>query len=98
MKILIRVVDDWGEIYVNGKFMYDGLWKTHRIIQSFIQALADVVDIELRLYEGNSVVQLDKNGKIEAYDVPLHVMTEKNYWSDWDKAETIDEIVEDEDE
>ncbi len=98
MKILIRVVDDWGEIYVDGEFVFDGLWSTHNIILDFVQALRDVTDIEVRFFEGNSVVQLSKSGKVEAYSTPLHVMTGKNYWYNWDVAEIVPMVKKDDDE
>ena len=98
MKILIRVVDDWGEFYVDGEFVYDGEWLENSVIMGFIQALRDVMDIELRFFEGHSTAQLTKDGKVEAVDIPLYIMNEKNYWSDWDEAEIVPKIKEEEDE
>ena len=98
MKILIRVVDDWVEIYVNGKFIYDGEWEVNKVVMGFLEVLVDVMDIELRFFEGHSTAQLTKDGKVEAVDIPLHIMTEKNYWSDWDNAEIVPKIIDEDEE
>ncbi len=98
MKILIRVVDDWGEIYVDGKFVHDGEWVINRVLMSFIQSLRDIMDIELRFFESYSTSRMNKDGNGAIYDIPLHTMTKKNYWLDWDKAEIVPKIGEDIDE
>ncbi len=96
MKVLIRVVDDWVEIYINGKFVYDGEWAINYVLMDFLKCFAqtsiDITDVELRFFEGHSTAQLTKDGKVEAVDIPLHTMTDENYWSDWDEAEIIPNI------
>ncbi|MHA2274242.1 MAG: hypothetical protein ACXAC2_00645 [Candidatus Kariarchaeaceae archaeon] len=99
MEILIRSVDDWGEVYVNGKFIYDGEWSLMEPVMEFLNNLRKVDDIEIRLFEAKGglrhTVDTDGNPTVE-YHAPLHAITGNTYETDWDKAETIPVVTEEE--
>lgn len=90
IEILQRTVDDWKELYINGELRYEG--DEFDIVEND-EALAIIkwldgklCHVEVRIYAPNFKYDEKTN---KEYDAPLNVITNKNYWEDWDKAEKI---------
>jgi hypothetical protein len=89
IKILERIVGDWLEIYINGKLVYEGDDKDifhNKLAFAIIKWFdSNINSIKIRKF----VSDFEYDEKAEEYNAPLYVMTGKDYWEDWDKAEQI---------
>lgn len=93
LRILVRYVDDWAEIYLEGELTYEGSSSNMEFGIKMLRSLTGWLneahdwDIEYRVfksdYEFNE--EVDKN-----YNPPLFTITGEKYWSDWDRAERME--------
>lgn len=79
IQILVRFepLSDWYEIYVNGKFVYDGERPLDTTILKWLTENTEV-EIEIRYF----TIESNK----EDYSPPLRSIDGENYWSDWEEA------------
>jgi hypothetical protein len=89
IKILERILEDWLEVYINGTLIYDGDDKDilhNKLALAIIKWFdSNVQSIEIRKF----VSDFKYDEKDEEYNAPSYVMTGKDYWEDWEKAEQI---------
>ena len=113
MKILVRLVDDWMEVYIDGKFIMDAsdLYFDF-FIKTFLINMRDrLSDIDVRVYRLKYLDMLtgmedymekylndDTDIDLKDYNPPVHTIQGHFYWDDWNSAVSLDDFLETEDE
>jgi len=106
MKILVRIVDDWMEIYVNGSFIMDmDADYFDSFFSEFLLKFSDTLGAEVRIYKLQYVDILtgipnfldncaEDPMDVSNYNPPLYAIQGHYYWDDWEDALPIREFRE----
>lgn len=90
IKVLERVLDDWQEVYINGKLINDGSdieLLDNGLAVALINWINDNVDlVEIRTYIPDYKYDPKKDTE---YNAPLHTITGETYWHDWAVAKSV---------